>query len=203
MPRRSLRVSDSTALRSSSKRPSTSEETTGKEGPKTKRAKLPVLPKKAKEPSPELSLESSESEEDDEVSGYEDSNVDEEESDDGPQEEPLEEESTSRRQSTGTVQKNGFGKTATPRGRSKAEKDLSVAGVKGGLGPGTQVVIKKPRARSPGDTPYTDETIHPNTMLFLEELAANNNRQWLKCMYFFRLLGLQCSTRLKVRMKTL
>jgi hypothetical protein len=53
-------------------------------------------------------------------------------------------------------------------------------GVKAGLGPGTQVVIKKPKARSPGKIPYQDDTIHPNTMLFLEELKANNDRQWLK-----------------------
>lgn len=59
-------------------------------------------------------------------------------------------------------------------------KDLSKPGVKTGLGPGTQVVIKRPKARDPGDTPYSDEIIHPNTMLFLEDLAANNNRQWLK-----------------------
>ncbi|KAK1907296.1 hypothetical protein P3342_005621 [Pyrenophora teres f. teres] len=32
----------------------------------------------------------------------------------------------------------------------------------------------------PGDTPYLDHTIHPNTMLFLKDLAANNDRQWLK-----------------------
>lgn len=59
-------------------------------------------------------------------------------------------------------------------------KDLSRPGVKTGLGPGTQVIIKKPKARDAGDTPYSDETIHPNTMLFLKDLAANNNRQWLK-----------------------
>jgi hypothetical protein len=53
-------------------------------------------------------------------------------------------------------------------------------GVKTGLGPGTQVVIKKPKAREAGSTPYTDEKVHPNTMLFLEDLAANNDRQWLK-----------------------
>jgi len=59
-------------------------------------------------------------------------------------------------------------------------KDLSKPGVKTGLGPGTQVIIKKPKARDAGDTPYSDEIIHPNTMLFLKDLAANNNRQWLK-----------------------
>jgi hypothetical protein len=45
---------------------------------------------------------------------------------------------------------------------------------------GTQVIIKKPKARDVGDTPFTNETIHPNTMLFLRDLAAHNDRQWLK-----------------------
>ncbi|KAF2721223.1 hypothetical protein K431DRAFT_338886 [Polychaeton citri CBS 116435] len=53
-------------------------------------------------------------------------------------------------------------------------------GVSAGLGPGTQVVIKKPKARPAGNTPYVDETIHPNTLLFLGELKENNDRQWLK-----------------------
>lgn len=48
------------------------------------------------------------------------------------------------------------------------------------LEPGTQIVIKKPKAREAGGTPYADDTIHPNTMLFLRDLAANNERQWLK-----------------------
>ncbi|KAH7361258.1 hypothetical protein BKA66DRAFT_514747 [Pyrenochaeta sp. MPI-SDFR-AT-0127] len=58
------------------------------------------------------------------------------------------------------------------------EEDLWKPGTK--LAPGTRLVIKKPKARDPGNTPYTDETIHPNTMLFLQDLAANNERQWLK-----------------------
>lgn len=44
----------------------------------------------------------------------------------------------------------------------------------------TQVVIKRPKARPAGKTPYSDETIHPNTLLFLQELKANNQRSWLK-----------------------
>lgn len=63
---------------------------------------------------------------------------------------------------------------ATPRGRPaksrslpihKArvnEKDLWKPGAK--LLPGTQLIIKKPKARDAGDTPYIDATIHPNTM---------------------------------------
>ncbi|KAI5370454.1 hypothetical protein Slin14017_G013330 [Septoria linicola] len=53
-------------------------------------------------------------------------------------------------------------------------------GVKTGLGPGTQVIIKKPKARPAGKTPYADDTIHPNTLLFLSELKENNRREWLK-----------------------
>lgn len=63
---------------------------------------------------------------------------------------------------------------------SANRKDLWRAGVKAGLGPGTQVIIDKPRARSPGETPYRDDRIHPNTMLFLRDLRNNNDREWLK-----------------------
>jgi hypothetical protein len=59
-------------------------------------------------------------------------------------------------------------------------QDLLKPGVKTGLGPGTQIVIRKPKARVAGDTRYSDDTIHPNTMLFLGDLAANNEREWLK-----------------------
>lgn len=48
---------------------------------------------------------------------------------------------------------------------------------------GTQVIIKKPKARPAGKTPYKDETIHPNTLLFLADLKANNKREWLKSKY--------------------
>lgn len=74
-------------------------------------------------------------------------------------------------------------KAATPgSGKVGGKTDLLRPGVKLGMGPGIQVVIKKPRARSPGGTQYKDETIHPNSMLFLQDLAANNDRQWLKSM---------------------
>lgn len=63
---------------------------------------------------------------------------------------------------------------------SSSKKELWRPGVKAGLGPGTQVVIKKPKARDAGNTPYEDDTIHPNTMLFLKDLKENNDRQWLK-----------------------
>lgn len=59
-------------------------------------------------------------------------------------------------------------------------KELWRSGVTTGLGPGKQVIIAKPKARPAGKTPYTDDTIHPNTMLFLRDLASNNDREWLK-----------------------
>lgn len=82
-------------------------------------------------------------------------------------------------------------KKATPRGRPTkrsslpihkkhtGEEELWKPGAK--LAPGTRLVIKKPKARDAGDTPYADDTVHPNTMIFLQELAENNERQWLKC----------------------
>lgn len=63
-------------------------------------------------------------------------------------------------------------------------KELWRPGVKTGLGPGKQVFIKIPKAREAGKTPYTDDTIHPNTFLFLGELAENNDREWLKSEFF-------------------
>ncbi|KAJ4381239.1 hypothetical protein N0V86_003588 [Didymella sp. IMI 355093] len=62
--------------------------------------------------------------------------------------------------------------------RQADEKELWKSGAK--LEPGTQLIIKKPKARDAGDTPYTESTIHPNTMVFLKEIKANNDRQWLK-----------------------
>ena len=52
-----------------------------------------------------------------------------------------------------------------------------------GLGPGKQVVTRLPKPRQAGDTPYSDTTIHPNTLLFLRDLASNNRREWLKSTY--------------------
>ncbi|KAF1812695.1 hypothetical protein P152DRAFT_458506 [Eremomyces bilateralis CBS 781.70] len=63
---------------------------------------------------------------------------------------------------------------------ARSKQDLGKSGAKTGLGPGTQVIMKKPKARDPGDTPYSNDIIHPNTMLFLRDLKQNNSRQWLK-----------------------
>ncbi|KXT08657.1 hypothetical protein AC579_9414 [Pseudocercospora musae] len=49
-----------------------------------------------------------------------------------------------------------------------------------GLEPGVEVIQKKPKARPAGKIAYANETIHPNTLLFLKDLNANNRREWLK-----------------------
>lgn len=76
--------------------------------------------------------------------------------------------SSSKKSATGTIKSSTKG------------SELWREGVKTGLGPGQQVVIKKPKARPAGKVPYTDDTIHPNTLLFLKDLKGNNNREWLK-----------------------
>lgn len=77
------------------------------------------------------------------------------------------------------------GKKSTPRktgAKASGARGSEVwrEGVKTGLGPGKEVIIKKPKARPAGKTPYTDDTLHPNTLLFLSDLKKNNDREWLK-----------------------
>lgn len=59
-------------------------------------------------------------------------------------------------------------------------QELWRTNVKTGLGPGNEVIIQRPKARPAGKTPYLNHTIHPNTFLFLRDLAQNNDREWLK-----------------------
>ncbi|KAK7549280.1 hypothetical protein IWX49DRAFT_567507 [Phyllosticta citricarpa] len=63
---------------------------------------------------------------------------------------------------------------------SKKGNELWRSGVATGLSPDKQLIIKKPKAREAGNTPYRDDTIHPNTLLFLRDLANNNDREWMK-----------------------
>ncbi|KAL3472336.1 hypothetical protein BJX99DRAFT_235759 [Aspergillus californicus] len=82
---------------------------------------------------------------------------------------------------SGAIQSFGQKRVAIHEVPTKSKgKDLWREGVKTGLGPGKEVFIEKPKARDPGDVPYNDDTLHPNTMLFLTDLAKNNDRQWLK-----------------------
>lgn len=63
-------------------------------------------------------------------------------------------------------------------------QELWRPGVKTDLAPGEAVFIKLPKAREAGKTPYKDQTVHPNTMLFLRDLKGNNDREWLKGVLF-------------------
>ena len=76
--------------------------------------------------------------------------------------------------------KKGSRAALPARGRGN---ELWREGVTTGLEPGTQVVIKKPKARPAGNIPYTEDTSHPNTLLFLKDLKANNDREWLKSKF--------------------
>ena len=67
-------------------------------------------------------------------------------------------------------------------GKGAKGQELWRPGVKTGLAPGEQVFIKLPKARQAGKTPYKDDTIHPNTLHFLNDLKENNDREWLKGM---------------------
>lgn len=76
---------------------------------------------------------------------------------------------------------------ARPAGK---KNELWREGVKTGLGPGKEIFIQKPKMRDDGGVPYRDESLHPNTKLFLLDLKENNERQWLK--------GELCCSRLRV-----
>jgi hypothetical protein len=51
---------------------------------------------------------------------------------------------------------------------------------KKGKGGRVEMVIELPGIKDPGDIPYEDERIHPNTLDFLRDLKKNNRREWLK-----------------------
>ncbi|KKZ65256.1 hypothetical protein EMCG_08906 [[Emmonsia] crescens] len=85
-----------------------------------------------------------------------------------------------RNKKTVTAQTSTKEKAGSSAKKAEKGKELWREGVKAGLGPGKEVFIKLPKARDAGDTPYEDNTIHPNTMLFLKDLKENNQREWLK-----------------------
>ncbi|KAH8730623.1 hypothetical protein GQ44DRAFT_700605 [Phaeosphaeriaceae sp. PMI808] len=176
MPRKATRNLSASAARSSSKRPAQEDTPTRQ----SKRARATTRKSYAE---PDTDDEgktakklSSATDEDhlSEASGFEDP------SDEDPSSESEQDEATSDdtdpRKSTPRGQR---AKKSLPlHSKQVNEKELWKPGAK--LAPGTRLIIKKPKARDAGDTPYMDETIHQNTMLFLEDLAENNDRQWLK-----------------------
>ncbi|KAG2002669.1 hypothetical protein GB937_009633 [Aspergillus fischeri] len=130
-------------------------------------------------------------------SAYEDTNLSSPstESDSEEPEALSTDEERTKSSTTKTANPSGGRKTPARRGKggneaedhpnediaaSLKDKELWREGVSTGLGPGKEVFIKKPKARDPGDIPYQDHTLHPNTMLFLQDLAKHNDRQWLK-----------------------
>jgi hypothetical protein len=186
MARKSLRTSDIAAPRSSSKRPNPSEATAERTTP-PKRGK-PNSSKAASKKSTRAAHQSSDDEmEETEASPNEDSAESEDFEVDSSSEEDEELESDFENENDEVSHRSRKGKGSSTK-ETKAHTtsaELWRPGVKTGLGPGTQVVIKKPKARDAGSIPYMDNTIHPNTMLFLEDLAANNDRQWLKSELFY------------------
>jgi hypothetical protein len=117
-------------------------------------------------------------------SAHDSDDAEDEDDDDNDDEYESEvEESKSRRKSSS--KKAAVGKSKTVSGG-----ELWREGVKTGLGPGQQVVIKKPKARPAGKVPYSDGSIHPNTLIFLKDLKGNNNREWLKSEFDYYCLPL-------------
>ena len=109
-------------------------------------------------------------------SAYEEPKDESSSADEAEPEEPSDSEEDTKKPSGRGRQPAGTGN----RGKATKSKELWREGVKVDLEPGQEVVIAKPKARDAGETPYTDETLHPNTRLFLIDLAENNDRQWLK-----------------------
>ncbi|KAF2737521.1 hypothetical protein EJ04DRAFT_417914, partial [Polyplosphaeria fusca] len=168
MPRKSVKSASTSASRSSSKRAAPDKATPTRQSKRTK-----ATPAKSPYFEPDSEDDAASPPSDDAESGdYQESTktVSEAESDLEPSNDEY------------VKPKKGRGRSAKqetiPLRKKSDDKELWKPGAK--LEPGTTVVFKKPKAREAGNTPYQEHTIHPNTFLFLEDLAANNDRQWLK-----------------------
>jgi hypothetical protein len=136
--------------------------------------------KKSKYFEPESSAESEDNESDgDSGSAYEEPDPEEDQEVSDHQSE-LEEASESEEEPKAVKGKQGKARIATSDADALKGKELWREGVRTGLGPGKEVFIRKPKARDAGNVAYEDETLHPNTKLFLQDLAENNEREWLK-----------------------
>ncbi|KAK0507353.1 hypothetical protein JMJ35_010391 [Cladonia borealis] len=105
------------------------------------------------------------------ISSHPESELDDEE------DEYVSEEDASKKRKRGRPKTKTNGKAISIEIKGQ---ELWRPGVKAATAPGEAVYIKLPKAREAGKTPYTDGTIHPNTFLFLKDLRANNDREWLK-----------------------
>lgn len=173
MARKSTRQSVASAPRSSSKRPAPAKTTPTRQSKRTKATS-------ANSAYFERDSDNEENDDTEKESGYEEeaasSNASSPASESDNEVVSSEEEDVkSRKKGKGGIPKKET--VVAVRGKTKG-KELQRPGAK--LPPGVQLIIKKPKAREAGATPYADDTIHPNTMLFLKDLAANNDREWLK-----------------------
>ncbi|KIW71414.1 hypothetical protein PV04_03587 [Phialophora macrospora] len=134
----------------------------------------------------------------DDESGYEDEDVAAEEpsSDDSVDEDDddSEQEVKKRRTKGKKATKGAGGLGAVVNAVMEKGKELWRPGVKTGLGPGKQVFIEKPKPRGDGGIKYLPGTVHPNTMAFLKDLKANNDREWLKSKRLAKYLASDCHT---------
>ena len=186
MARKSQRLSAASQAIPAHKRAASNSDTTSASG---KRAKKGVGPKETPRKSQYFPDDRSEEddEEDPSSADEEGSDFDEDEEEESPPSDPDEhdeydsDDDKPKRSSKSTPKK---GATTSAAIRAKGQ-EVWRPGVKTGLGPGNQVVIKKPKARPAGKTPYEDETIHPNTLSFLADLKENNDRHWLKSKFLF------------------
>ena len=173
--RRSLSPAKSTPGSRQSKRLKSSPITSSKSTPK----KSQYFEHSSSEREPESEIEKEESgyEDEDEsaslVSSPPESEVDDEEASDST----SEDEAPRKRKKPGRKSNGSNGVTTSV---GKKGQELWRPGVKASAAPGEAVFIKLPKAREAGRIPYTDSTIHPNTFLFLKDLQANNDREWLK-----------------------
>jgi len=118
-----------------------------------------------------------------EASGYEDEDQSVSAVSSPPESEEEQDEASDVTSEDDRPRKRGAGRksnTSTTAVKAAKGKELWRPGVKADVAPGQEIVIKLPKARQPGKIPYKDDTIHPNTMLFLKDLKQNNDREWLK-----------------------
>lgn len=192
MPRRSLRQSAGSADPGASKRPSSPQATPNRQSKRTRvAASSKATPTKSqyfeKEQEPASAHDSSDP---DNVAGNEESGYEDEDatgtgsssdSDEAADDDAYSSDDHPAPKKRGRPQKSA--RVTKAAAAATKGKELWRTGADIGLEPGTKLVIKKPKPREAGDTPYEDDTIHPNTLLFLKDLANNNDREWLKSEY--------------------
>lgn len=190
MARKSQRLSAASQASPAHKRAASNSDTTSAS---SKRTKQGVGPKETPKKSQYFQSDRGDGDGDDDDDEEEATSADEEGSDfdedeeesppsDSDEHDEFESDDDKPKRSNRSTPKKGATTSAAIRAKGQ---EVWRPGVKTGLGPGNQVVIKKPKARAAGKTPYEDETIHPNTLLFLADLKENNDRQWLKSTFVF------------------